>query len=453
MKKIFVLLLAGIFTANCAIARDYAKLQIKEMQHAQKYNTTQKFFSNQNAIQKNFNYLTSKPEQNIYIKDPKIFKLSDYQEVDEAKYQEKLKADDKIYSQYKKSMFKGEIFSYSAKSNGEDYYKVYRIAERIIRANKLDYINWRIGIYKDAENVNAYSTGPNYIAISTSLYDSFNNNDDALALVIGHEIAHTVLGHSQRKMDIARLMMNLQNLYKAGDIHAKALFAIKSQQLLTDGKNMEYAADVEGAKLAVKAGYSLDESSDLLSFLNTDIVIPGYLSDHPVGNKRIENFYENRKYFIEDQWAQIGKYNIMNSEVMPVKLSSDRKSLTIGKTHETQSKENYYSVESMEDVYLRFAYKSYVNGEFKKSAKYFKQYFELNKTNAVAYLYASYNSEAIYKILQRAGALENAKEYITNAYNLNKNNQYIKEQYDNINNISPLNNEKNKKETKSKKKK
>ena len=46
MKKIITLLLIGVFSVNCAIARDYAALQIKEMKHAQKYNTTQKYFFN-----------------------------------------------------------------------------------------------------------------------------------------------------------------------------------------------------------------------------------------------------------------------------------------------------------------------------------------------------------------------------------------------------------------------
>lgn len=448
MKKFLVLLLACGFIANCAEARDYAKLQIKEMQHAQKYNTTQKYFYNQDKIQKNFNYYTSKPEQNLYIKDPKIFKLPEYKEIDETKYQAKLDADNKIYNQYKKSIFKGEIFNYNAKANGEDYYKVYRIAEKIIRANKLDYINWRIGIYKDAENVNAYSVGPNYIILTTSIYDSFNDNDDALALVIGHEIAHTVLGHTQRKQDIIRSLNALKSMYRAGDVGARAVYAVKTQQYYTDSKNMESAADIEGAKFALKAGYNLDNAVDLLSFINTLPIIPGFQMDHPMHDKRIENFYENRKYFLEDQWAQIGKINIMNSEVMPVKLSSDRKSLTVGRTHETQSKQNYYSVESMENVYLRFAYKSYLNGEFKNSAKYFKQYFELDKTNAIAYLYASYNSEAIYKILGRASALAEAKDYINSAYNINKSNEDIKEQLENINNLSKNDSKNDKKKDK-----
>ena len=72
----------------------------------------------------------------------------------------------------------------------------------MIRANKLDYINWRIAIYRDTEEPNAYSTNMNLVSISTSLYDTLKNNDDALALVIGHEMGHALLGHQQRLAQI-----------------------------------------------------------------------------------------------------------------------------------------------------------------------------------------------------------------------------------------------------------
>ena len=68
-------------------------------------------------------------------------------------------------------------------------------------------------------------------------------------------------------------------------------------------------------------------------------------------------------------------------------------------------------------------------------------------------MYASYNSEAVYKILGRQSALEDAKDYINSAYNIDKSNEYIKEQYESINKLSPIVEVKNKKETKSKKKK
>ena len=132
---------------------------------------------------------------------------------------------------------------------------------------------------------------------------------------------------------------------------------------------------------------------------------------------------------------------------------SDRRSVYIGASEDDASSDLSYRPESMEDVYLRFAYKSYLCGEFKKAAKYFKQYFEINNSNAIAYLYASYNSEAIYKILNRSSALEDAKNYITTAYNIDKNNEFIKEQYDNIYKLSPNVKVKNKKDTKSKNKK
>lgn len=45
-------------------------------------------------------------------------------------------------------------------------------------------MNWRIALIKDTENVNAFATDANLIAIYTALYDSVYENDDALAMVI-----------------------------------------------------------------------------------------------------------------------------------------------------------------------------------------------------------------------------------------------------------------------------
>ena len=44
MKKSLVILLAILFLGNCVLAKDYAKLHMKEMKHAQKYSTTKKYF-------------------------------------------------------------------------------------------------------------------------------------------------------------------------------------------------------------------------------------------------------------------------------------------------------------------------------------------------------------------------------------------------------------------------
>ena len=46
MKKFVVLLSALVLTLSYAEAKDYVKMQVKEMQHAQKYGTTQKVLQN-----------------------------------------------------------------------------------------------------------------------------------------------------------------------------------------------------------------------------------------------------------------------------------------------------------------------------------------------------------------------------------------------------------------------
>ena len=44
----------------------------------------------------------------------------------------------------------------------------------------------------------------NCIIINSALYDSLADNEDALAFAIAHEMAHSVLGHRERKQQLKR---------------------------------------------------------------------------------------------------------------------------------------------------------------------------------------------------------------------------------------------------------
>jgi len=198
-----------------------------------------------------------------------------------------------------------------------------------------------------------------------------------------------------------------------------------------DSKNMEYAADVEGAKLALHAGYDLNGASEVLTFFSTYDIDTDLRSDHPSSEKRLENFNENKKYF-PAEWEDMGKYNIYKSEVLPVQLSSDRKSIVINAPQNKLNPNQYYSPETMEEVYARFGYMCYVNGEFEKSVKYFDELFALDQTNAPAYLYASYASECLYKKTGNPKYLTLAKDYAAKAQSLDSKNKYIKEQVESL---------------------
>ncbi len=412
MKKIILLLVLCALVQLNADARDYTKLHMKEMKHAQKYETTSKYFERP-AVQ----------QVKADVKDPKIFRVNDFTPVSNADYTKKISADNVKYAKIEKDFLSRKTDNYNGQAYGEDFYRVYRIAERMIRANNLQHINWRIVINRSTD-VNAYSHDMNCIEINTGMYDTFLDNDDAMAMVIGHEMAHALLGHAQRKKIITD-KLNKSNFYlNESELLADAILIRK---LLIESKNMEFAADTEGAILASKAGYNLDKGVDIISFLYTLPQSKDFHSTHPNAKKRLENISENRKYFIEDEWKDFGRYNVYNSDVLNVRVSSDRKSIIIGQG-KTSLTDAHYRPETMTQLYERFGYRSYVLGEFSDADKYFKKVLDVDKDNYLVYLYMSYVNESLYNKTGRSSYLKNAKDYATYAFKLKPDSNYTKEQ-------------------------
>ena len=428
MKKILIILSLCAMTISSVQARDYAKLQVKEMKHAQKYGSTQRYFNTMSQDSLNKNTIVSVQAN---IKDPKIMDFGLPEKVDNAKYNAKIKSDNEKYKKIAKSFGVRTVDNYNAQAKGEDYYTLYRVAEKIIRANNLDYQNWRIGVYRDSEAPNAFSTN-NLICISTSLYDTFSGNEDALAMVLGHEFAHALLGHQQRSAPTLARLSNMSNMANSGEEFSELAYAIVKRKYLIDSKNMEYAADAEGAKLAMKAGYDVDKGMDVIAYLETLPHINDFRSDHPNPNKRKENLIQNKSLYIEEAWKEAGKYNIYNSDVLEVNQSSDRKSIVINGNPRRLNSGEYYHPETPAQIYARCAYKYYVNGQFAKAVEYFEELFKIDSSNAPAYLYASYANEALYKNVGKKAYLNNAKMYAEKAKSLWPDNKYILEQVDSL---------------------
>lgn len=422
MKKFAILVLGLLLITGICSARDYTRMQEKELKHANKYNNVDKYFEDKTDSKYNLNDF-KRPE----VKDPHLMKFGDYKIISNSDYKAKMSEDDACYKVIEKKLCTRSIDNYNAQAKGEDYYYIYRIAEKIIRANKLDYMNWRIAIIRDTENINAYHID-NLITIYTALFDTYKNNEDALAFVIGHELAHGVLGHNQRRMPIITKMERFRRLANAGDVNAALIYSGMYRKYLIDSKNMEYAADLEGAKFAAKAGYNLDKCVDTLSFFNTMYYVSDFRSTHPNAKHRIDNFTQNRKYYPCECWKDEGKYNIYTSDVLDVKLSSDRKSIVISAPEGKRDPNHYYRPEKMTNYYKRMGYMSYKNGEYDKALGYFDKLFEIDNKDAVAYLYASYTAEA--KANNGGGKKYTtlAKDYAIKAQQLDNKNKYIKEQ-------------------------
>jgi hypothetical protein len=427
MKKVLLFLLICSFFQSGVYAKDYVKMQMQEAKAAQKYGTTDKFFEGVNSQPK---YTISSE-----IKDPKTLKLGDYEPIPTDKYNSKIAKDDLKYAQIKSSFFNRKVDNFNAQPYGSDFYAVYRITEKIIRANNLDYINWRVVISKDS-SFNASSSDMNCITINTGLLDTFSGNEDALALAIAHEMGHSLLGHSERAKKAYSKVLRKKELYNTYRYKSDSYFyymhyvnAMRDYRAIC--RKMEYSADIEGAKLILKAGYDPVKARETISFINTIGSLSEGYSDHPDPEKRLKNYDDNSKYFMEEEWAQQGRYNIYNSEVLQPKASSDRVSFVINKG-KSKSAGYYYRPENVQDVLIRMGYKSYVYGEFKKAEDYFEKYLKTNKGNPMVYLYLSYTEECLYKQTNKPKYLQNAKDYASYAQKLAPSDKYIKEQVESL---------------------
>ncbi len=117
-----------------------------------------------------------------------------------------------------------------------------------------------------APEPNAFALPGGFVFVTRGLLDAIGDDDDELAFVLGHEIAHVV-----RKHAIERVIQSsaLSILAKAapGGSGALATWIRRSGSKLLDGaysQDNEFDADELGARLVITAGFSHDGPERLL---------------------------------------------------------------------------------------------------------------------------------------------------------------------------------------------
>jgi len=385
MKEISVILVLALTVLPVYAKNSYLDDQLKDVKNNVNYQSVplhEKTYTDEKYF----------PVIDSGMIDPGLININaGYTKVSEADYKKKLAKDEKEYAKLVPANMKK-----ASAPESVDYYKVYRIAERLIRANNLDYVNWRIAIRKTEEEVNAASANGNFIYINTALYDSLYPNEDALAFVLAHEMAHLILGHQQRMAEQAAQISNLSP-YLTQTARRQAPVASFASQVRVNNiysklQMMEYMADAEAFILMTKAGYSPDSGLETLNFLAALPEIDTIFRTHPLSADRIESAVRNIEVLNPD-WIEEGKANIYNSEVLTCKKSSDRVSFSIVKSGE---KKNFYHTENPQQRLTRMAYILHKSNKPKTAAKYFHELTEI-RSDYVPYLYESYANEAYYK--------------------------------------------------------
>lgn len=163
----------------------------------------------------------------------------------------------------------------------ENLYVLYRIVDRLARANDLDEYPWRV-LIGEADEMDAYATEANLIVVSFGLLDRMAGDTSALACVVGHEMAHHVNRHAAI---FTSQMSEWQEQLDSDSDEDYAQLEEKSSELQ---RKQELEADAWGYRYAATAGF---EAAGCLRGFNLLSRLPDSLRDsssHPAVPKRIE---------------------------------------------------------------------------------------------------------------------------------------------------------------------
>ncbi len=174
--------------------------------------------------------------------------------------------------------------------------RVRRITDRLIAEAKLMYPpsrdwQWSVAVI-DEPTLNAWCMPGGKMAIYTGVVQKLKLTDDEIAQIMGHEIAHALLGHGRERMSRAIAMqggMQIGSILAGRDISILAPVADIALTLPNSREN-ESEADRYGVELAARAGFDPRAAVRLWEKMSTASGDgpPQFLSTHPAPGNRIQ---------------------------------------------------------------------------------------------------------------------------------------------------------------------
>ncbi|MGI6047659.1 MAG: M48 family metallopeptidase [Petrimonas sp.] len=162
--------------------------------------------------------------------------------------------------------------------------------------SELQYYQWEFNLVKD-KSVNAFAMPGGKIVIFDGLLP-VTQTEDALAVVVGHEIAHVIARHAQER--ISQQMALQYGGAIAGGLLGNSVGAQIGQQVFGLGaqlgvmmpyaRKQEYEADEIGLIVMALAGYNPQTAIPFwirMAQSNEGGAPPEFLSTHPTDDKRI----------------------------------------------------------------------------------------------------------------------------------------------------------------------
>jgi predicted Zn-dependent protease len=157
---------------------------------------------------------------------------------------------------------------------------------------------WQVNLI-GSKQINAWCMPGGKIAFYTGILEQLRLNDDEVAMIMGHEMAHALREHARERLaktqatgiglSIASQLLGLGSL---GDAAANL-----GTQLLTlkYSRDDETESDLVGLEIAARGGYRPEASVTLWQKMQAASGNggPSFLSTHPSGSNRIEELQAN----------------------------------------------------------------------------------------------------------------------------------------------------------------
>ncbi|MGF1719233.1 M48 family metallopeptidase [Vibrio kyushuensis] len=177
------------------------------------------------------------------------------------------------------------------------------VADSVLKhvPNQPSFDSWEVVVF-DSDQVNAFALPGGKIGVYTGLLNVASNQDQ-LATVIGHEIAHVLADHSNERLSQSQLAnAGLQvtsialgsseySEYKSMTMAALGV-GVQYGVILPYGRTQESEADIVGLEFMANAGFDPNQSVDLwknMAKASGGAQPPELLSTHPSHDTRIND--------------------------------------------------------------------------------------------------------------------------------------------------------------------
>jgi len=175
------------------------------------------------------------------------------------------------------------------------------------------------------ESVNAWASPPNRVFVTTGLM-RFIQNEEELALVLGHELSHHILGHISKKMGnmIIGSVIDILIAVTTG-VNTQGTF----QQLggIIYSKEFEKEADYLGTYIAARGGYDVSDAAEIWRRMAVEFpsaISKTFLATHPSTPERF--------LIIEKTVQEIEEKKLKGEPLLPSKKFFDKQNKRKEKT-------------------------------------------------------------------------------------------------------------------------